>query len=146
MSRETKDRLYQVIQYGKEKGPPVRWAGTEGSNGMKQDQTCHGKTIFLFSVLPGFSTGQTLVFLWEPRVVGSIFNLGIVNWLLLGPSLTWLGSELSITETYSAPTATALPSSIILDHKEIMNPVSMECKITESRNRQMMLTMYRSSV
>lgn len=32
MSRETKDRLYQVIQYGKEKGPPVRWAGTEGSN------------------------------------------------------------------------------------------------------------------
>lgn len=29
MRRGTEDRLYQAIQYGKEKGPPVRWDGAQ---------------------------------------------------------------------------------------------------------------------
>ena len=71
---ETEDSLYQAIQYGKEKGPPVRWAGTEGNSwdetGQQlQDQTCHGKKkpLLLFQSFHAFSAGQLLSFSGNPE-------------------------------------------------------------------------------
>lgn len=67
MSRETEDRLYQAIQHGKQRGPPVRWdrgqeLGWSRAAATGSDMPWGGGTLLLFQSFHAFSARQLLSF------------------------------------------------------------------------------------